>query len=547
MRSRLVTLLIVLLTLLPTGVGEAAQIGDGGHFLLQFAPELYVRNAKGEAFTVTLHRYVWPVEKWNVAYTVTVTAPDGETSWSATLPHDREHETLAVPAGAPGVYTVAIKMGGYGLSWVECSLPGLVAHCGDLGPLVEGTPGYRPLLLHAMAPRRWTFYVPEGVDSFEVQQVIGTWQSHREDYGIVVLSPRGQRMAALYGGLSVQSERPKEPIIIRRTIETDAGSTGRFWSLWVTGGDSHSFTDMRIVLKGVPPYVAPTPEQWFDPRTGEAPPRLVYDSSPIRHVPPDATPDPATGRPPSTDFYKWAPVPYLGDEDYNGFRGRARVYLWNPDNRSIDFGAGSYLVDRMPVTYTLFDPAGRAVYAETKDFTHKGQYFVTMPPRGGGVYRMDVEAASWYAWTRPAVPMVLAGAPTPEGHLFRLQIGVARHWYFRVPAGTERFRVGASVADPNHVLSLEIHAPDRLIHPAYIRGGAPETIPIEVPDGLDGLIWFLRTDVGSPTRYVTADPARPTHVRIDADLLLDGVPGLLAPSWGQWFDPDAPPAAEGGR
>jgi hypothetical protein len=308
----------------------------------------------------------------------------------------------------------------------------------------------------------------------------------------------------------------------------------------VTGGDSHSFTDMRLVLKGVPPYAAPTPEQWFDPETGRPPPRLLYDESPIRHVPEGAQPDPQTGRRPSVDFYKWAPVPYLGDEDYNGIRGAATVLLWNPENRSIDVGAGSYLVAEMPVVYTLTGPRGKRLFRRERTFTHKGQYFVTIPPRGPGVYRMEIAAPSWYAWSRPAVPMMLEGARTETGARFRLQISIARHWYFRVPEGTDAFTVRAGVADPEHVLALEIHAPDRLVEPLYVRGGEPRRVRVRVPEGLDGTVWFLRTDVGSPTRFFSEDPEAPRHARLDAEIILDGVPGYLAPSWGQWFDPDEP-------
>ncbi len=118
-----------------------------------------------------------------------------------------------------------------------------------------------------------------------------------------------------------------------------------------------------------------------------------------------------------------------------------------------------------------------------------------------------------------------------------MQIGIARHWFFMVPQNVKRFTVSAKVADPNHVLLLEVHAPDRLMQPLYVRGGKPQKVTIETPLALRGKIWFIRTDVGSPTRFVSNNPKYPRHVRIDADISLRGVPGYLAPSWGQWFNP----------
>jgi hypothetical protein len=191
----------------------------------------------------------------------------------------------------------------------------------------------------------------------------------------------------------------------------------------------------------------------------------------------------------------------------------------------------------MPVHYTLTDPQGKHVFSQDKIFIHRGDYYVTIPPNGPGIYRMDVDALTWYGWSIPAVPMVLAGQHTRDGSTFALQMSCPRHWFFAVPKGTERFSVAANVLDPAHALALEVHAPDRLIAPAYIRGGKPQLLDIDVPAGLDGKIWFLRLEVGSTTRFITDDPANPHQTRIDADITLTGVPGYLAPTWEQWFDP----------
>jgi len=522
----------------PVSAGSA--LGDSGHFLSQFMPDIRLNNPTGRAFTVTVRRYRWPVSGFNAGLALAVHAPDGTVVAEAALSADQP--TLQVPAGTPGVYRLSARLGGYSLFWVESDLKQMVAWAGDIGTTVENQPDYKVLMLHAIAPRRWYFYVPPGTRSFAVQTVIGTYQTQREDFGLMVMNPRGQRVAALYGGLSPSKPRLQSACeIVSTTIEPDAGTTGRFWSIWVTGGDSHCYSDLRIVLQGVPPYLAPAPEQWFDPATGAAPTPLVYDEAPIRYVDPDAALDPVNGRRLSTDFYKWSPAPYLGDEDYNGIRGAATVFLLNPENRPIDFGAGSYLPppEGQPVRYTVFGPGGKVVTEKTATFLHQTDYRVSIPAAGPGVYRVNVDSPTWYAWTEPAVPMVLAGLPAAKGgHRFPLQLNIARHWFFRVPKGTTTFSIVAAVADPNHVLSLEVHAPDRLIEPVYVRGGHPRTVTVEVPPGADDRVWFLRTEVGSPTRFLVAEGDPAQHTRIDVDITLRGVPGYLAPTWEQWFDPE---------
>ena len=526
----------------PAAAGSA--IGDAGHFVAQFQPRILVNNPDGLAFSVTVHRYIWPVAQFNARFRCQLAAPGGAVVDEARLPKDQGKLTLRAAAGARGVYEVRVRPSGYGLCWIECSLDQMVARCPDIGPLPERAPGYEVLMLHAMAPRRWYFYVPPNVESFHVKTAIGAWMTPREDYGVQVVSPRGQRVAALYGGLSPQAERPKgKSVIVSCAVEADPGTRGRFWSLWVTGGDSHNYSDFRIILDGVPPYVAPTPEQWFNPETGKAPQRLAYDQSQIRLPRHRAKGSKPAADEKASDYYNWAPAPYLGDEDYNGIRGKATVLLRHPEDRPLEFGDGTYLAaDKagMPIRYVLTDPAGKTVFSTKRQFIHGRDYSVQLPQPGAGVYRMLVDAATWFAWSVPAVPMLLEGRKATLGRRFSLQIAAPRHWYFKVPAGTRRFSVNAAVAHREHVLSLEVHAPDRLIQPAFVRGGKAAALQIEVPRGLDDRIWFLRLAVGSPTRFVSEDPANPTHVRIDADIALAGVPGYLAPTWGQWFE--TPPA-----
>lgn len=518
-----------------------AFIGDAGHFIAQFSPDIFISNPAGRAFSVTVHRHIWDTDFGNTGtYRIAVQAPGGVEVAKGAIPALTPKTTLKVPAGERGTYKLIVQPGGYGLTWVECSLDRMVVATGDWD-MKDGS--YKYFNLHAMAPRRWYFYVPPGVKKFQIKHTIMPFQSHKEDYGFFVMSPRGQRLAALYGGkpLEVETRTPNVPIPIIREIEVDEGTAGRFWSLWVTGGDSHNFSDMQILLKDVPPFLAPAPEQWFDPAAGRAPEKIVYDESHVRLLDKACQPD-ARGRIQSRDHYLWAPAVFLGDEDYNGMRGPHTIYLNNPANRAIDFGVGAYAIhekERLPVSYRVGAPDGKLVFEGQGTYGHHANDRIAVPASGAGVYRIDVDAPEWFAWNEPATPIVLAGAPQPEGGFcFKLQIGIARHWFFLVPKGIRQFRVAVAVADPAHVLLAEIHAPDRMADQLYVRGSAAQNVILPVPEGLDGKIWFLRTEVGSATRFVSEAPgSASSRVRINADVTLYGVPGYLAPTWEQWFDP----------
>jgi hypothetical protein len=78
----------------------------------------------------------------------------------------------------------------------------------------------------------------------------------------------------------------------------------------------------------------------------------------------------------------------------------------------------------------------------------------------------------------------------------------------------------------------------RLVNELYARGGARQEVVVDVPPGVAGLIWFLRTELGGSTRFVSGK-GNPRQLTIEADIELYGVPGFLAPTWGQWFDPAA--------
>ncbi len=513
-------------------------IGDHGHFLYS-APTMHALNREGEAFEVTWHRMMWTMPGLGRGtYPLEVRDPEGRIVAEGELPSGVPRKTLKVPAGEPGVYAIDFERAGYGLTWIETTLDHSVVHAGDW-EMKDGE--LDTFILHGMVPRRWWFYVPEDVDVFEVKHTVLRRQSHRENYGFLVMNPRGQRVAAFYGGRphGFDGKRRGIPKPIVKQIETDPGTRGRFWSIWVTGGDSHNFSDLQIMLEGVPPWFSPTPEQWFDPATGKAPPPLIYDESNIRLEGGDGS-----------NNFRWAPTPFLGDDDYNGFRGEQTLYLLNPESRELTVGVTTYLVpdrEAMKAELEAFGPgdASEPIASAAGRYAHRSNVKLDVPAAGKGVYRIEVGAPRWYPWHEPATPIVIAGKATDSGAFrFELETGIARHWYFKVPEGTGRFRLGVDVAEPEHAILTEVHAPDRMLESLYTRGGAPRDAWIDVPDGLDGHIWFIRTEIGSGTRLISDDPSNPRQMRVDVDLELEGVPGYLAPTWGQWFDPQAPREAD---
>jgi hypothetical protein len=160
-----------------------------------------------------------------------------------------------------------------------------------------------------------------------------------------------------------------------------------------------------------------------------------------------------------------------------------------------------------------------------------------LPRSPAGVLEVTVGGAErWFAFTYPATPLVWRGEEGTDGwQRFTFEAGTARNWYFHVPDGTESFRIRAAAQHPEDVFHLAINAPDRTVDLLY---GREAESTIEVPDGLDGKLWHLRPDVGSASRLRGADPAGPRYLGVYLELDLNGVPGLLAPTPGQWFDPE---------
>jgi hypothetical protein len=67
---------------------------------------------------------------------------------------------------------------------------------------------------------------------------------------------------------------------------------------------------------------------------------------------------------------------------------------------------------------------------------------------------------------------------------------------------------------------------------------------VEVPPGLDGKIWHLRMGPAG-ANVISRHHQPPRYPYPNVVLDLKGVPGYLAPTWEQWFDPQNPtPALE---
>ena len=71
----------------------------------------------------------------------------------------------------------------------------------------------------------------------------------------------------------------------------------------------------------------------------------------------------------------------------------------------------------------------------------------------------------------------------------------------------------------------------------YARKGE---LTVAVPPGLDGKIWHLRADIGSGTVMATDGGSESRYLGIYTMLDFKGVPGILSPTWEQWFDPAHP-------
>jgi len=573
--------------------GEGAALGDWGHFL-SYTPTLYFNNPQGVPFTITVRVMRWANRDWNPGeLTLRLVSPDGSIVADGPQKLTRAAVTIEVKEAVEGVYR--LHSAGREI-WVGTSLPQAVAWTGHQGTdllnmndpvtgAVSGKPRRReyherrgPLVFHANVPRRWWFWVPPEVTSFTAEALRDQWtMSQREDWGFFIISPRGQRVRALWGQPENRSHASGEYHRRQRVeVEVEPGAGGRFWSLEVSLGDSHHHSNINIAFDGIPPYLARSPEEWFDPRTGRRPAPEVYDDSPFIQAAPiegtlsfqelhhkvrdadfvwtDALRRMQAAWPHLEHF---SPCPSLGDPDGIEILGDARFALWNPDGRDLRFRVGSYITrkggktaDPEMAAVTVVGADGTVVFDKMLPVQHIHDPKTSGPTdtlrTGEGVATVSVSGAErWFSFTYPATPLVLIGAPSPgsgredagEWSRFRFTACAPRNWYFLVPAGTESFALRFAADLPTDILHLEICAPDRVMALLYANRGEQT---VTVPPGLDGKIWYLRPSIGGATRIVTEDGPDYRHQDLPLTLELKGVPGYLAPTWEQWFDPREP-------
>jgi len=551
----------------PPSRGETA-LGDAGHYLTGDT-QVLLSNPTGRAFQVTLRRFPWWIGGgWNQEkMPVCITAPDGSTAVDTVAVVGDEGATIEVPAGPKGVYTLSpATRNGLHYWYLTASLRRSVAWA----RVVQGDAfDDHWFMCNPFVPRRWYFWVPPGTKDFTVVAQNCRGRSQREDHGLTVFSPRGQRFAVLWGQANADEptvKMGKHALRLQKAhILVEPGSAGRFWAIDVRMGDSHTYSDVNFALVGVPPYVSRSPEEWFDASTGKPPEVPLYDDS--EFVQSDRSAE-ARARHPLV--HHWTPCPALGDPDACELRCPARIALWNPEGRELKFVIGTYLPRNMfpgpldPKTHqwpkladadhdhalvAISGPRGRALLKERVPLKHlhgEPGYMRILRP-GPGVTFIDVqEAVHFWTYTYPATPAVLVGRDAPDGwRRFRLDAGTARNWYFLVPRGTTEFSLRASAADATDVMLLEVGSPDRVVAMAYGRS-AEKTIA--VPQGMDGKVWHVRLDFGGATRFVSS-AAKPRFPSLDVTLELKGVPAYLAPTWEQWFDPrhPAPPLERAGR
>jgi len=562
-------LLAAISLLAPAGSALAGSaVGDAGHYL-SAGTRVCLLNPTGEAFHVTLARFVWWIGGgWNRPdFKVRLTDPGGKVLLDETRSVDDAGHRIDVPAGAKGAYTLDVSPAGTTLSfwYVTASLPRAVAWTGPgSGDAVQA----RWFLCNPFVPRKWYFWVPAGTKKFTLRSQNNSGRSQREDHGMTIFSPRGQRVAVLWGQANPDEPEQDFGDKVRRraqqaTVLVEPGAAGRFWSVEVRMGDSHTYSDVNISLEGVPPYLARSPEEWFDADTGEVPAVSPYDDE--EFVQSDRS-EAAKKKDPLIQH--WTPCPALGDPDACEIRCPARVALWNPDGRELKFVIGTYLPRNMfpgtdPKTGKATElpedqhdhadvkvvAGGRTVLDERLPLLHLhgGERTARQLATGRGVATIDVAAAEhFWMYTYPATPLVMVGREVEGGwRRFAFEAGTGRNWYFFVPRGTKAFRVRAAAAHEGDVMRLEVNAPDRVMAAIYDRQGEREVV---VPEGLDGKVWHVRLDFGGATRFGAGLP-RARFPSLDVTLDLKGVPGLLAPTWEQWFDPadPRPPARRAGE
>jgi hypothetical protein len=587
-------ILLVLALGLPIAGAGGSAVGDWGHFLT-FSPTILFNNPEGRPFTISVHTMRWAVPDWNPAQlTVRLTGPDGSIVIEGSREIVDSTVTLEVNEAAKGVYKLHSvgSTGSWPNVWFESSLPHAVVWTGDPGtnlrnaedPIADPDTGrlrdrlyyekHGPVVFQATVPRRWWFWVPADITEFSCEALRDPWHmSQREDWGFFIISPRGQRIQALWGQPENRSHASGGYLQRQRVrVEVEPGAGGRFWCLEVSNGDSHNYSKINLTFEGVPPFLARSPEEWFDPRSGNRPEVTVYDDTPFMQSSPiegelsfqdlhDKANDPGFQWTPALremvrrwpGLEHWSPCPSLGDADGIQVIGDARFAIWNPDDRSLRFRIGTYIPrkglrpndepEHASVSMTRAD--GVTVFQKKLPIRHIHEAKSSGPTdtiaTGNGVVFVSVaDADRWFSFTYPATPLVLIGEDRGGWSRFRFTASAPRNWYFLVPRGVRSFSVRFAADFDTDVLDLDVCAPDRTQARLFGNRGEHE---VSVPEGLDGKIWYLRPSIGGATRIVSKGTSAPRYQDMPITLALKGVPGYLAPTWEQWFDPEDPKPA----
>ncbi len=527
-----ISVLFAVFALAPLAKGYTA-IGDWGHFL-GYTPHIYINNPEGKAFEVTLHVMKWPID-WNSPTTkAEVIDPNGEVIVKGKHKLKNAECTLEIPAGPEGVYEVRTHTN----IWVSSTLDESVVWTGEPHKhIVEGD----RTIFGCTVPRRWWFWVPRGTTSFTCYAMrAGRYMSQREDWGFFIITPRGQRIKALWGQPPITKKYQQQQKV---KVLVEPGAAGRFWSFRAAYGDSHNYSNVNISFEGVPPYLARSPEEWFNPKTGEQPKPKIYDETPFIQSAPKSAPkkNAMKKRWPNLDHF--SPCPSLGDPDGALVWGDGKFALWNPEGRKLKFRVGTYLPRadaENEAQLTVTGPDGKTVIDKKVSISHiHGEHGA--PRRtldlDEGVSTVQVAGTErWFSYTYPATPLVLIGEEQGTWAEFRLTTATTRNWYFYVPEGTKKFRVRAKAKHETDVMHMQVCAPDRTLGLIYGRQG--NTV-VKVPPHLDGKVWHLRPAVSSASRMITRKkPYR--YQTMPLTIGMKGVPGYLAPTPGQWFHPGHP-------
>lgn len=501
--------------------GEA-WLGDHGHYL-RMANDFAVLCPDGEPFTLTVQRDV-AMPHYHGDVKVTVRNPDGEIVLDTATEIGQGETTFTIPAAQPGVYRVHTDGRGT-YYFVRTNLDRMVVFAGD--PTMEDAGGATWFHLMNHLPRRWWMFVPDGAEQFTLIVRHHSGTSGREDMGVEIHSPRGQKVKAYWGSPGLELKPGEQREI---TIPVERGMDGRFWSVVLSNADSHWHSDNELGFRGVRPWLAQGPGMWFDPETGE----------PAKANLPWREDDLEPGR-----YAHSLPNPWLGDQSYSGFVGPHEVLLRNAAGDPLTVGVGMYVLTTAPwqVTATAIGPEGDRLGGieidQPIEQVRENEHRFTIPAGHAGVQRLRVEGNHWFVWTDPALPMVVTPAEGERdaliGPAVTLETISPRHWYFHVPSGARRFAVKLFAPRAGDHVIAEVHAPDRLMRLLDVRRGEPAMTYIDVPEPLAGRRWFIRLRPGSGSELGGADPSVYHRPTVTAKLGLAGVPLRLAPTWSQWF------------